>query len=46
MVLDSESLSIESIVHWADKLWGLSVGEAALNCAAQDWRLPLPTGKI
>lgn len=46
MVLDSQSLSVESIVHWADQLRGFRAGKAALDGAAEDWRLSLPTGKL
>lgn len=46
MVLDSESLSIEGIIHWVDKLWGFSAGEAALDGAAEDRTLCLPTGQV
>lgn len=46
MMLDSKSLPIEGIVHWADKLRGFSAGEAALEAAAGEiGRLLLPTGK-
>lgn len=46
MVLDSQPLSVESIIHWADKLRGFSAGAAALGGAAEDWRVNLPTGKL
>ena len=46
MVLDSQSLSIKGIVHWADKLRGFSTGEAALEGATEDRSVSLPTGKL
>ena len=46
MMLHSESLSVEGIVHRADKLWGFSAGEPALEYAGGDWILPLPTSKV
>lgn len=46
MVLDSQSLSIEGIVHWADKLRRISAGEAPLEGAAKDGRLSLPPGRL
>lgn len=46
MMLDSKSLPIEGIVHWADKLRGFSAGEAALEAAGEIGTLLLPTGKL
>lgn len=45
MMLDSKSLPVERIVHRANKFRGFSAGEAALDCAVEDWSVPLPTRK-
>ena len=42
MMFHSESLSVERIVHWADKLRRFSAGGPLLDYAAEDWKLPLP----
>lgn len=37
MRLHSETLSVEGIVHWANKLGGFLAGEASLESSSEDW---------
>ncbi len=46
MLLHSQSLSVESIVHGAHELSGLIAGEALLECIAKDRATHLPGDKL